>query len=351
MGKWIWGLILIAIAALILTLVGPWNAKQRSADMGASIERALQAEGVKANVDMQGNVAKLSGEVRNQSVLDKALSIAKGTPCETCKDGSSEIWHTVENNLTVKPAPQLAAASPYIFEATKAANDSVVVNGYVNSKPAMKAVLDDANSKFTSVENNRLRLASGAPNAQWVDLIKAKLTDLDQLDSGRLSITDTKVRLTGITRDAGIRDAVTASAVKVPAGYASEANIQLQTLSTCQAQFDKLKIGNKVNFASGKSELVGEPTYNLLNSLAAAAKECASYNIRIVGHTDSEGKASYNQWLSDSRANSVVNYLVTRGVGAERLAAQGLGEAQPIASNNTVAGKAQNRRIEFIVTQ
>ena len=93
MGKWIWGLILIAIAALILTLVGPWNAKQRSADMGASIERALQAEGIKANVDMQGNVAKLSGEVANQSVLDKALSIAKGTPCETCKNGASEIWH------------------------------------------------------------------------------------------------------------------------------------------------------------------------------------------------------------------------------------------------------------------
>ena len=351
MGKWIWGLILIAIAALILTLVGPWNAKQRSADMGASIERALQAEGIKANVDMQGNVAKLSGEVANQSVLDKALSIAKGTPCETCKNGASEIWHKVDNNLTVKPAPKLPVASPYTFEAVKAANDSVVVNGYVNSNADMKAVLDDAKSKFSSVENNRLRLASGAPNAQWANLIKAKLSDLDQLDSGRLSITDTRVRLTGITRDAGIHDAVSASTLKVPAGYTADSNVTLQTLQTCQTQFDALKKGNKVNFASGKSELVGEKTYNLLNSLAAAAQECASYNIRIVGHTDSEGKASYNQWLSESRANSVVNYLVTRGIGAERLASQGLGETQPIASNNTAAGKARNRRIEFIVTQ
>ena len=349
--KWIWGLILIALAALILTLFGPWNAKQRSADMGASIERALGAEGINANVDMQGNVAKLSGEMPSQSVLDKALSIAKGTPCETCKDGKSEIWHKVSSDMTVKPAPKLPAASPYVFEASKASNDTVVVNGYVNSKDAMKDVLDDASRKFTTVQNNRLRLASGAPNAEWPNLIKAKLSDLDQLDTGRLSITDTRIRLTGITRDPAIRDAVNASVLQVPSGYSAEADITLQTLQSCQIKFDELKGSNKVNFASGKSELVGEGTYNLLNSLAVAAKECGSYNIRIIGHTDSEGRASYNQWLSESRANSVVNYLVTRGIGAERLAAQGLGETQPIASNNTAAGKAQNRRIEFIVTQ
>lgn len=358
MAKWIWGLILIAIAALLLTLFGPWNAKQRSADMGASIERALKAEGIQAKVDMHGDVAKLSGEMPSAAVRDKALSIAKGTACETCGDGQSSLlkgkqanWHEVSDGLTVKPAPKLPAAKPYTFEAAKSADGGVVVNGFVPSKEAMTRVLNDANSKFDTVINNRLKLASGVPNANWGDVITAKLTDLDQLDSGRLSIIDTRVRLTGVTRDAAIRDAVSASALQVPDEYTAEESITLQTLATCQTQFDALKRGNKVNFASGKSELVGEGTYNLLNSLAAAAKECASYNIRIVGHTDSEGRASYNQWLSESRANSVVNYLVSQGIGAARLAAQGLGETNPIASNNTVAGKAQNRRIEFIVTQ
>ena len=121
-GKWIWGIILIALAALLLTLIGPWNAKQRSLDMKASIEKALAAEGINANVDMQGHVAKLTGEVGSQSVIDKASSVAKTTTCETCRDGKAKLWHKVHNKMTVKaapPKPKLPTQSPYTFEAVK----------------------------------------------------------------------------------------------------------------------------------------------------------------------------------------------------------------------------------------
>jgi len=371
--KWLWGIILIALAALLLTLVGPWNAKQRSADMKSSIEQALTAENIKANVDMQGNIANLSGEMESQSVLDKALSIAKGTPCKTCNDGKAEIWHKVSHDMTVKPAPKVAAQaaptkpklkslSPYIFQAVKGDDGAVTLSGYVPNARSRRAVLADAESKFSNVVNDKVTLASGAPNADWNTLVEAKLSDLAKLDSGTLLVEDNQVLLTGNTTDAAIRESVNASIVSVPSGYNSAANITVPELAAanvgavnseaiCQSLFDEIKGDNKVNFASAKAELRGKPTYDLLNNLASAANQCSAYNIRIIGHTDSQGEEAYNQWLSESRANSVVAYLAKQGVATGRMTAQGAGEVSPVASNATREGRAQNRRIEFNITQ
>ena len=372
MGAKLWGVILVALAALLLTFVGPWNAKQRSADMKASIEQALSAEGIKANVDMQGHVAKLSGEMPSQSVLDKALSIAKGTRCKTCGDGQSSllkgkpaVWHKVNHDMTVKaapPKPKLRTQSPYTFEAVKSDGGGVVLNGFVESAKSKRAVLDAAKSKFTNVTDNTIRIAAGAPNASWDNLLGAKLDDLAQLDNGRLSIEDTQVLLTGLTKNGAVRDSVNTSIVNVPNGYSSAANIIVPELAAanvgevrseafCQSLFDEVKGDNKINFATSKAELRGAQTYDLLNNLASAANQCASFRITVVGHTDSRGDEAYNQWLSESRANSVVDYLVTQDVSADRITARGMGETRPIASNETASGLAANRRIEFIVTQ
>lgn len=69
----------------------------------------------------------------------------------------------------------------------------------------------------------------------------------------------------------------------------------------------------------------------------------------IEGHTDSEGTSEHNQVLSQKRAEAVKLYLVTAGIGASRLSVEGYGESQPVASNNTPVGRAQNRRVELVV--
>jgi OmpA-OmpF porin, OOP family len=69
----------------------------------------------------------------------------------------------------------------------------------------------------------------------------------------------------------------------------------------------------------------------------------------VAGHTDADGEDSFNQALSEKRAQAVINYLVKAGLTADRFTAVGYGATQPVAGNDSDDGKAQNRRIEFLV--
>jgi outer membrane protein OmpA-like peptidoglycan-associated protein len=71
--------------------------------------------------------------------------------------------------------------------------------------------------------------------------------------------------------------------------------------------------------------------------------------IEIHGHTDSIGSDAYNQTLSEKRAQSAKDYFVSKGISADRLATKGMGEQDPIATNETPEGRAENRRVEFNV--
>ncbi|TMM52807.1 OmpA family protein [Sulfitobacter sabulilitoris] len=86
-----------------------------------------------------------------------------------------------------------------------------------------------------------------------------------------------------------------------------------------------------------------------LNAVAGNLRQYPNSTIQIIGHTDSDGDAAYNQQLSERRANAVAQVLLNAGVGAARVQAFGRGESQPVASNLTPAGKAQNRRVEIVI--
>ena len=86
----------------------------------------------------------------------------------------------------------------------------------------------------------------------------------------------------------------------------------------------------------------------VLKNLAIVLKEMDVKNFEIDGHTDSDGSDEYNQVLSEKRANSVKNFLVSQGVTAE-ITTKGYGESKPVASNDTTEGKQKNRRVEIII--
>ena len=109
-----------------------------------------------------------------------------------------------------------------------------------------------------------------------------------------------------------------------------------------------LTLSGSVLFATGKSELM--PTARKrLDDVVAALKEDPR-SITIVGHTDSNGNDDMNMSLSQKRANAVRTYLVTHGLAENRVTAEGMGETQPIADNKTADGRANNRRVEIILS-
>ena len=110
-----------------------------------------------------------------------------------------------------------------------------------------------------------------------------------------------------------------------------------------------LNMPNAITFAVNGSQLKPQAD-SVLSSVVLVVKEYSKTRINILGYTDSTGSASYNKLLSDKRANSVSGYFLSNGIKYSRLSPQGTGEANPIASNSTKAGRAENRRVEIVLT-
>ena len=87
-----------------------------------------------------------------------------------------------------------------------------------------------------------------------------------------------------------------------------------------------------------------------LDNLVIILNKYPDTNIEIHGHTDSKGSLSYNQSLSERRANAVSSYLISKNISAQRLTSIGYGEEKPIYDNETAEGRAKNRRVEFAIT-
>ncbi|MFC0268467.1 OmpA family protein [Kushneria aurantia] len=102
---------------------------------------------------------------------------------------------------------------------------------------------------------------------------------------------------------------------------------------------------NDVTFAFDSARLT-DNAESILNTVAEKLNANQSVDVRLEGYTDSIGSAQYNQGLSQRRAESVMQYLVSQGVSAGRMSAVGHGENNPVATNETAAGRAQNRRTE-----
>jgi outer membrane protein OmpA-like peptidoglycan-associated protein len=110
-----------------------------------------------------------------------------------------------------------------------------------------------------------------------------------------------------------------------------------------------LNMPGNVTFATGSSDVTAQ-FYPVLDSVAIVLNEFDRTYVDVVGHTDSTGRAEFNQTLSERRAGSVAAYLESREVMEERLLVSGLGQNQPVADNTTPDGRALNRRVEIVLT-
>jgi outer membrane protein OmpA-like peptidoglycan-associated protein/osmotically-inducible protein OsmY len=121
-------------------------------------------------------------------------------------------------------------------------------------------------------------------------------------------------------------------------------------VDACQEKLNTVMQNKKILFANNRAK-IRSASFPLLNDIASIIKECkdvvSNKGISINGHTDSRGKDSYNQALSERRAQAVKSHLTKKGVSSALMKAKGYGETQPVADNKTDEGRAQNRRITF----
>ncbi len=112
----------------------------------------------------------------------------------------------------------------------------------------------------------------------------------------------------------------------------------------------KIELKQTIFFETARAK-IRPRSFALLTEVAQALKDRSTMEVRIEGHTDSRGRDHYNLKLSRARAAAVRDFIIRRGVPGVRIVSEGYGETMPIADNRTAAGRAQNRRVEFVITK
>jgi OOP family OmpA-OmpF porin len=247
-------------------------------------------------------------------------------------------------------------APPYVFQAYK---DPVAVTltltGYVPDNNVHAAIAAAAGRKFFSekvVDN--LKASIGAPSG-FVSAVVPALGALSRLSTGTLVVTDREIKLSGDAFfDAAVAQIRAGLAKDFQEGWQVKADISVKPAAApvdptvCQQLFSELLAKGRIRFEPGRA-IIDQDSAGLLDRLIETALRCPTADIEIAGHTDADGEDAANQALSERRAQAVLDYLVRAGLPANRFTPIGYGSSQPVASNDTDEGKAQNRRIDFLV--
>ena len=258
----------------------------------------------------------------------------------------------------VLPPPRNAAdTGPARFFATLDPETGVALRGRVPEGTMGDTVHAYAAAAFGSERTDIATLAVPDLPGGWSIRAMAGLMALSHLHEGALTLEPETLRLSGRSGDPEIVGEVTrllaeelgASAdfqIDVVYDESLDPVASLPDPETCVARIQAVQEDRKIVFEPGSVEIT-EEAGEILDAIAELLPACTHVRMEIGGHTDSQGREEMNLNLSQSRADAVLNGLLARGVLVSNLTAQGYGESQPIASNETEEGRERNRRIEF----
>ncbi len=167
----------------------------------------------------------------------------------------------------------------------------------------------------------------------------------------RYTVDGGTLTLTGTAPSQEVKDAVEAAA---KAGWPNAQIINNITLKGAKVSCDNLQatinaeLAVPLKFETGSDQL-SQDGIQELSSVVTALKACSDAKVTVIGHTDNTGTDDINGPLSENRAKTVAAYLVSQGVGSNAVTSKGAGSSEPVASNDTEAGRAENRRTEIKV--
>ncbi len=243
--------------------------------------------------------------------------------------------------------------TPYTWSLDKGTK-MAVQSGFVPSRGLGDTFAGNAAKMLGKKIDNKQRVAAGAPK-NFGNAVAAAISAVKKLDISRASITNTNMFVQGRALTQAHADRISEEiAASMPPNFKVRSQISyplpkpMVKAVKCDIDFVALFAGEKIHFATDRA-VIKPTSYSLLDRVATSANTCPNARFEISGHTDSRGRATYNQQLSEARARAVAAYLSRTGVAAENLIPVGYGEIRPIATNDTVEGRAQNRRIDFSV--
>ena len=336
---------LILIAGLIvMAVLSYWCLHRHLDDIQTDIltrsNTALRTAGFGVTATVSGQDVTLAG------VGDAAVA----------RDGAGDLIaalpgvRVVDNQIEVC-APPPPPTGPYGLRAVYSGRD-LVLSGTVQGDADRASLVGAARQAFRGQRVvDELTLRPSAPEG-FADAVKAALGQLARLEEGALTLSDRRVAIEGVAATTVVMGAVESTlAAGLPQGYSASVRLRLpvgtaREIKACQDGFDRIMRGEVVRFATGSTR-VSADSFPLLDEIAAAVKACRGVAVEVQGHTDSQGAAQSNLALSQRRAEAVVDYLQREGVPPGQLVARGYGESSPREANDTAAGRASNRRIEF----
>jgi OOP family OmpA-OmpF porin len=251
-----------------------------------------------------------------------------------------------------------AAAAPAEFRATLSAEGQVRLAGPLADARMTGLAQSLAQARFGA---ERVTLATrtdpaGLPEG-WSLRVLAGIEALAQLAHGSVAVTPDRVAVRGVTGSPTARETIAAAlsetlgagaqvALDVTYDEALDPLAALPSPEECLAEIVKVTADTKITFDPGSASL-SSAARPALDQIADILRSCGELRLRIAGYTDSQGREETNLRLSQARAEAVLDALRAARVPVMGFEAVGYGEADPIASNSTEAGREANRRIEF----
>ena len=308
------------------------------------------------NIDAEpGNgMFVLSGRVPDQETAGAVIQAAETSY-------SPFVQNELEVDPTLEPAPWLAAA-PNVVGVLPSVTDGTIM---VADQKILLSARSPNPEYLASLEGALDILGGGLP----VEVVDTKITDLEP-PLFAVEVEDGTMTLSGFVPSEQVIELLAGGAV---AAYGEEnvtneltvdagtyRSFWMQTIpgifqlfrafptydfTVQEGQFSGT-LNEGVNFAANSTEITATAAQALDIGVAILARDI-TIGMKITGHTDSQGPDDYNQQLSLARAQSVVDYFAAAGIDPARLLAEGAGEAEPIADNETPEGRLKNRRVQF----
>jgi OOP family OmpA-OmpF porin len=223
----------------------------------------------------------------------------------------------------------------------------VLASGTVPDEASKAAVLTRLRALYGADQVvDQIAIGPVALPANWNDYVQKLLSpNLKQVSRGQLKIDGNVVSVRGEVANETVRQKV-ASDIATSLNPTYTVNNGLRVSTSEQSVLDNTLANRTIEFDSGQANLTAGGRA-ILDEMAGAMLKFKGRKVELIGHTDNQGLRASNQNLSQARAEAVKRYLAGKGLDERLLTASGQGSDRPLASNDTLEGRARNRRIEF----